>query len=664
MNNITLRYSYALSLAWLLLCSLLVYPLYAQNSADTTTSPLEQHMLSSWQKTQQFPRTLLESLLIAEGVKDTATLAAYTTRIRAMERELQSVLDDNSPYDRAEELFEYLHRDMLKKYTTHASLRGTLDSNRFHCAPAVMLYYILGTAYHIPLMLYRTPTHIYCTLEYKGRTVKIELTDPEDGFDLDENIHEVIDQMVDYKLLTREEVEEAGYDRIYQEYFTIATRIAPETLVAVAYNNKAVEALGKERYSEAAKAYEAAMMIDTARVDYYPSYVATLSWWFAQLQEKKNFTAIESQLYRSAALLGSDSTIAKYIADNSAYIVDYYTQHSMEFERCNTMLDSLLQLLGSHESVREQLKGFKETTTYNYVVYANNKGEYLKAFTAMNQLLQTDTSYKARAQYIGIVNALAEQMFTHSQAEEAFTMLDSLIDRYPDFVNLRNTYTRAALSCVVQRGVLTTATPVDSELLEAKTILLRAYTHDSTNSFLKQGLALVHLFRGLIPLRERQYTEALALFREGLLYDPANRQLLETIDLTEAERKRPNRPIVVAPRRLDVSAVEAKVSFTSKIVGDKPFNKLSAIFLYEPKTHLYIEWSGLQKDETYKCEAKMLNSNGKELSSQTFYFTPSDSETVSALFFSNDKNYKQASLQFEIYLEGKKMFERTLRVVQ
>ena len=67
----------------------------------------------------------------------------------------------------------------------------------------------------------------------------------------DAEIKKIVDELISYKLVTKEEVLAQGYSEFYEEYFYGKEFVDKKSLIGMQYYNKGIGAFNEEKYQEA-----------------------------------------------------------------------------------------------------------------------------------------------------------------------------------------------------------------------------------------------------------------------------------------------------------------------------------------------------------------------------------------------------------------------------
>ena len=115
----------------------------------------------------------------------------------------------------------------------------------------------------------------------------------------------------------------------------------------------------------------------------------------------------------------------------------------------------------------------------------------------------------------------------------------------------------------------------------------------------------------------------------------------------------------------DSSVQPREVIFTTGLTNDRePVNQIDQISLSEDHVFIYVRWQ-MPRIEHVQL-TRIRDGAGRLVTERQDVFTPSETSTYpsTSVVYAFDRNADAAGLwSFEIYIDGEKMLERTLRVL-
>ena len=200
-----------------------------------------------------------EAALIASGATDAGRRQKYLDQIDQLETAARKeIAEAKSTKDKGKKLLQFLHAGpMAKGYALEQTdLSGILDTNKFNCVSATVLYNILAQRLGMQAHGVRLPNHVFSVLEDAGQLIVVETTSAR-GF----NAH---------RRLPRETISELA-------------------LVASIYYNHGVSMIEKRKYHEALVANFCALSLDPDDTEAARNARAVLINWGLDLERAGKF---------------------------------------------------------------------------------------------------------------------------------------------------------------------------------------------------------------------------------------------------------------------------------------------------------------------------------------------------------------------------------------
>ena len=210
----------------------------------------------------------LGAALVASGVEDRETLAAYRAAAAALAADLKkSEKLDGTPRQQAEAIFDFMHRRVLRDgYRLEATdLRATIDRGQFNCVSASVLFNYLASQCGLAVCGLETPGHAMSRVQIDDEALDIETTCPR-WFRLS---HDPQRQAEHVKKTLGTSAGERGPLR----------EVAPIEIAAMIYYNRGVDLLADKRFAAAAAANAKALRLDPSSKTARGNLLATLNNW-------------------------------------------------------------------------------------------------------------------------------------------------------------------------------------------------------------------------------------------------------------------------------------------------------------------------------------------------------------------------------------------------
>ena len=170
-------------------------------------------------------------------------------------------LKTNSEPKKIKTIYKTVHDQYFKKYELKTKFGEIFSSGNFNCVTASALYAIILNDMGVPFIVKETPVHVYLVAYPDVKNIKIESTDPLDGYYYYDQRGKTsfIDYLLKNKLISEEEYRNSQPDEIFNKYFYSDKDIHLRELLGLHYLNQGVYKIMdknlKEGYNELEKAY-------------------------------------------------------------------------------------------------------------------------------------------------------------------------------------------------------------------------------------------------------------------------------------------------------------------------------------------------------------------------------------------------------------------------
>lgn len=554
----------------LLLCLFRPSSGQAQETAPLYQTEQEATLVQTWIETGQLQVSVPEAMLIAEGVQEPAARERYRATLAAIQAAAaRKIKRRHKPQKRAKVLFDYLHKHVLKRYEASATLAQTLDQGIYNCVTATTLFYLLARAQEVPVQLMVTPVHVFAYVVTENQKWRIEATDPKRGFGFEEDMEEAIAYLLTYKLITSEDLTLLGREIIYDEYFSEATEMRSESLVAVAYHNVGVRFLEKEDLPQAFYAFEKAARMDTSAA-YRGGLQLVLG--LMLLAHEADLEPVFPFVHRAMEVMPTDSTFRAGLLPVLGAEVDHHLIEKRDYAAAAAAFEKAQQFFAGDSTVTEPLRQIQLGIYYNQSLVLEKEGDPAGAYVFARRAYATDSSAQVRDLYIDAAFIHARSQIERSYEPEGVAVLDTLRQHLPRHRRVADIYVRlvamaahryvnrgqgeAAIALVQRVLPLQKEAPVAQEAFigtiityvqqermierapaQAQALLLDAYAVDSTQVPVLFLLAGTYHELAMEQVRQSNYRAAWRLLQQALRYQPESdyiqrsvRQVKELID--------------------------------------------------------------------------------------------------------------------------------------
>lgn len=208
------------------------------------------------------------SLLVIDSTMTEEKASKYRLRVDNILSEFPSKeKKDKAEKKRVANIYNKLHDTFFKKYKLDAYFNEAFTNGNYNCVTATALYSYAFEKLNIPFQVKETPSHVYAIVYPKTFNIHLETTAPgELGFLVpnESEIKKIVNELISYKLATKEEVDEKGYMKFYEEYFYSNEFIDKKSLIGMQYYNKAISLYDAKEYKQSINSLEKSIVFYTS----------------------------------------------------------------------------------------------------------------------------------------------------------------------------------------------------------------------------------------------------------------------------------------------------------------------------------------------------------------------------------------------------------------
>lgn len=199
-------------------------------------------------------------------------------------------------------IFKHIHDRFFKKYDIEAYFPEIFKTGIYNCVTATAFYAYAFDYFDVPYQIKETPTHVFLVAYPEKHNIYIETTDPGKlgSFAPSESIiKNAVDDIISHKLITREYVNEVGYNKAFNTYYYGDENISKTNLLGIQYYNKTIGNINKEKYKNAYyDLVKSAILYNNKKVGLLNDFLIRVILEKTDFQKIKNFkwflTAIEN----------------------------------------------------------------------------------------------------------------------------------------------------------------------------------------------------------------------------------------------------------------------------------------------------------------------------------------------------------------------------------
>ena len=168
-------------------------------------------------------------------------------------------------------IFERTHSRFFKKYEIETNFSSIFNSSIYNCVTATALYCHIFDYFKIPYQIKEVPSHVFLVAYPEEYNVYVETTVPgESGSYIpsEKAIRKAVEDLIEMKQITKEYVNNIGYNEAYNEYFYGNGNVTKQDLIGMQYYNNAILNFGNKKYKESYNnALKAELFYNDPKVD-------------------------------------------------------------------------------------------------------------------------------------------------------------------------------------------------------------------------------------------------------------------------------------------------------------------------------------------------------------------------------------------------------------
>ncbi len=433
----------------------------------------------------------------------------------------QIVAEEGTDYKKHKALFKFFHKNLLRKYDLEADIPSLLFYKKFDCLTAVALYAAICEDLNLTCTINKTDTHVYIKFPYDDENKIIELTDPKDGFDYLRDPEEYLEYLIEYKLITQEDLDKKGVDGIYYDYINSSTDAGKNQITAWLLYEMSMSAYFKENYALSYACINEALTFSQEK-DIVDGFAYSLDAYGAALTTKRQ--DIDTLLFRALRLPVENRTLEETIYNRTA---DYFQNLYMSGKFIN--VDSLYMSITERKWVSSELPARFEELYCQYEasgienMFISGKSE--EAFQKSKKLYPyMEKNYAAKNIATKACLFYCAILAQQNKKDKLAELLDSAIVYFNDNQIIREGYIEAKID-IYQRLF-------EEDETAAEEGMNRLYAQFPESDMAKRGQAVILHHKAMAKIRQRKYKEALKIIKSALQLFPENKFLLSDLELT------------------------------------------------------------------------------------------------------------------------------------
>ncbi len=151
-------------------------------------------------------------------------------------------------------VFESLHDEYLRLYQLNPLFSEIFTNGNFNCITATVMYAVAFDRLGIPFEAKILPDHSYLVAYPKSENQIVETTNPLKGTSINfdsRDRYKSVQELIDYKLVSQQEVNEKGIDRVFSDNYLGVETVDLKQLIGALYLNAGFAEMANYNFPEA-----------------------------------------------------------------------------------------------------------------------------------------------------------------------------------------------------------------------------------------------------------------------------------------------------------------------------------------------------------------------------------------------------------------------------
>lgn len=469
----------------------------------------------------------IKAALACEGITDSSKILEYQNQYKTLYQSLLKKIDrEDDIYDQNEDLFKFLHKSYLLKYDESSKMSIIFDKQFYNCVTASVLYYSICQDLGFNTKIYSTPYHVFLKVFEKDKPIRVDLTDPIDGFDYKENRNKIIERLLLSKMITLEELNRRGVDSIYNDFVIETIEINENNLLQVVESNLALEDNEDEKYDSAYLKIFEALKVDPKFKDVQRNYIYIWSNSIQKYGKASNLEKIDTLVNDALQFPEFSDDFKKSILSIAGDLINDYIHDIKPFSNVDTIYARCERAMGKEKYFNSEMATAKVNLELYRAFDLLKKGFYEEACNVAEKLYTQSNKMEGRTQdaYIRFTQTYVEYLLQNDEYEEAIKRADSLFKQIPDFPVVQEFFISTIMTSM-GNGYF------DKDLGKAEKLISSAASVNPGNIKTKKIMGSLYYQYSMAMVRKKEYKTAMKYAQDGLKYDENSSNLHSAIDL-------------------------------------------------------------------------------------------------------------------------------------
>ena len=417
---------------------------------------------------------------------------------------------------RIKKIYGEVHEKFFRKYKDVAFFPELVKEGVYNCVTATALYAEIFDRLNIPFEVKEAPAHVYLIAYPNSLKIYLETTVPGryGFFSISENQRRrAVDELIELKLLTSEEVREKGYSQVYQDYFFGTKVLDKEDLIGMHFFNSALFNYEKEEYKTALeqinkslKFYESEVSLPLKKellgltleeMDFdNPQEVDHLFKVFEGMKFQKDYVADELKSYLHKIIIHDHNDL------------DFIEEAATKFS-------------GLSDSIAANVS---KEFFYSYIAEEHiDRRNFKEAIRTADTLLTLNADNKLAKDIL--ISAVPARAYYISNENDALELLETYIEQYPFLLEDKTSVSLKAL--LLMKLAYNNYEKRNENAAENYLNSLEQQVEEYSGlvQIDPQARKALYLTAGRYYYGQKRYREALTRFQKGLSYNPTDPEL-------------------------------------------------------------------------------------------------------------------------------------------
>ncbi|MBL1215610.1 MAG: hypothetical protein HND52_19745 [Ignavibacteriae bacterium] len=450
-----------------------------------------------------------EKLLSSEYLDSAEVQLDYAAWYNNIIIDLKDVIDpDDDQINKHGVVFEYLHENIFKRYVSPTKISSLISNGNFDCITGVILYVSICEQFSLDYSIYSTPTHIYLKTKQENHSTIIEITDPDEGFDFNSELEDIINYQLKYKFITEEDIANLGTAEIYNQYVSKAEEISKEDLIPLLINNYAIDEFIKENKQEAFNYILQAYKLN----DSLSHIKETFSFLYSMMMVDAGDDL--EQFEKSIEILFNENIKVKDLDEIVlAAIQELVNDHTINFryDQADTLISRSYFYFSNDSISTKKINEMERINILTRTEKLSLQGEYENAYELIEPFSVKDKNDPLIQEYFIKVSVLySDKLLSRGNYDDAFQIADTLLTRVPDNYLVKDHFASLATKYVYQTDLFNT------DLMKAKKVFDKALSIDPDNAFMKKNAMYIYINLAKQQIDKKKFVKAQDIIEEGM----------------------------------------------------------------------------------------------------------------------------------------------------